>query len=208
MDPILTNPQTNFRPISTGDPRSGRVSKDQAEEAVRVLLRYVGADIHREGLLKTPHRVAKAWLEMTSGEAEDPDEILSTIFDGEGCDEMVVCKGISFVSLCEHHVLPFVGTATVAYIPDGKIVGLSKLARLVHCYAKRLQVQERLTSQIANKLSYNLRTKGVGVILQAHHSCMSCRGVGESSDMITSRMTGAFRDDPACRAELFALARK
>jgi GTP cyclohydrolase I len=179
-------------------------SQALGEEAARNLLRAVGEDLYRDGLVDTPRRVAKAFLEMTSGYRENPAEILSTTFDVQ-YDEIVVLKDISFTSLCEHHLLPFTGTAHVGYLPGERVVGLSKMARLVHCFAKRLQVQERMTSQIAQALQEHLKPKGVAVIVQAHHSCMSCRGVKQGwSKMITSVMLGTMKT-AAQRAEFLQL---
>lgn len=172
---------------------------DKAEQAVRSILEFVGEDPQREGLIKTPSRVAKAFLELTEGYREDPAQILSTTFS-EACDEMVVVREINFWSLCEHHLLPFHGTATVGYLPKERIVGLSKIGRVVHCFSRRLQVQEKLTQQIANSIMENLQPHGVGVIIKAVHQCMAMRGVRTPAEMVTSCLLGAFRD-PATRAE-------
>lgn len=181
-------------------------SELEAQEAVRTLIRYMGDDPDREGMRDTPRRVAKAFLEMTSGLAESPRAALSTVFE-ERCDEMIVVRNIRFVSLCEHHLLPFIGTATVAYLPSDKIVGLSKIPRLVECLARRPQLQERLTMQIGNYLHQTLDAHGVGVIVKAHHSCMGCRGVRQQdADMVTSAMIGAFKDNPHVKQELLTLA--
>ena len=158
------------------------------------------------GTVETPARALAAYLEMTSGYDQDPVEILSKQFDATGIDQMVVLAGIRFVSLCEHHLLPFTGTADVGYIATDRVVGLSKLARVTHCFARRLQMQERLTSQIAHAIESELVTKGVAVRIRAHHSCMSCRGVREQdAQMVTSVMLGAFRDNPETRAEFMEL---
>lgn len=180
--------------------------QDGPTDAVRRLLQFIGEDPEREGLLDTPKRVVKAYAEMTAGYSEDPAAILSTTFD-DRCDEMVMLRGIDFVSLCEHHLLPFTGTAVVGYVPGDRVVGLSKLARLVECYARRLQVQERLTNQIAYALLDHLDARGVGVVIRAHHSCMGNRGVRKpGAEMVTSAMLGVLRDDTAARAEFLALA--
>lgn len=177
-----------------------------AEEAVKILLRYVGEDPDRDGLQDTPKRVAKAWREMTTGYDEDPEAILSRVFEVKH-NQMVVVTGIRFTSLCEHHVLPFVGTATVGYVPGDKVVGLSKIARLVLCFARRLQVQERLTDEIADAMMDHLKPRGVGVIVKAHHSCMGCRGVAQpEAVMVTSAVRGAISENPATRAELLSLS--
>lgn len=178
-----------------------------AEEAVATLLRFIGEQPERDGLRDTPARVVKAWREMTAGYAEDPAEILSRTFD-ESSDELVILRGISFYSTCEHHLLPFYGQAVVGYLP-GKVVGISKLARLVECFAKRLQVQERMTRQIAEAVERHLEARGVGVVLRAHHLCMGCRGVRqEETEMVTSSMLGTLRTDATSRAEFLRLCRQ
>ena len=176
-------------------------------DAVVRLLQHLGEDPNREGLLDTPKRVVKALAEMTEGYHQDPASILSTVFD-EQHDQMVVLEGIEFTSLCEHHMLPFVGTATVGYIPNGRVVGLSKLARIVECFARRLQVQERMTDQIADAITEQLHPRGVGVVIRAHHSCMGCRGVRKPAAlMTTSSLAGLIKDDPAARAEFLSFSR-
>jgi GTP cyclohydrolase I len=180
------------------------VTEADAAVAVDVLLRYVGEDPVRLGLLGTPDRVARSLREMTSGYRDDPAGILATTF-AERSDEMVLVRDIEFWSLCEHHLLPFHGTATVGYLPRDNVVGLSKLARVVHCFARRLQVQERLTTQIASAVMDNLEPLGVGVVVRATHLCMAARGVRSPSTMVTSALLGVMRDaDP--RAEFLALA--
>lgn len=176
----------------------------EAEEAVKTLLLHLGEDANREGLMKTPHRVVKALKELTSGYSQDPKAILSTMFS-ERCDEMVVVRNIPFWSLCEHHMLPFHGSATVGYLPKEKIVGLSKIGRLVHCFARRLQVQERLTQQIAHAIMDHTQPHGVGVVMTALHTCMAMRGVKSPGEMKTSCLLGSFRTDPATRAEFLAM---
>jgi GTP cyclohydrolase I len=179
----------------------------EAEEAVATLLRFIGEEPERDGLRDTPARVVKAWREMTAGYAEDPAEILARTFD-ESSDELVILRGISFYSTCEHHMLPFYGQAAVGYLP-GKVVGISKLARLVECFAKRLQVQERMTRQIAEAVETHLEARGVGVVLRAHHLCMGCRGVRqEETEMVTSSMLGTLRTDATSRAEFLRLCRQ
>lgn len=179
------------------------------EYAIRVLLRRAGDDPNREGLLETPSRVMRAYAEWFSGYRVDPEALLSKTFtETEGYDEMVVVEGMRFASHCEHHVVPIIGHATVAYIPDSRIVGLSKLARVVEAFARRLQVQERMTRQIADTIQNVLRPRGVGVVLRAEHLCMTTRGVRrEESITTTSALLGVFRDDPAVRSEFLALAR-
>ena len=183
-------------------------SKDDAEQAIGTLLEYLGEDITRDGLADTPKRVVKAWKEMTAGYLITNEQSLSTVFD-EPHDEMIVLRGIEFTSTCEHHLLPFHGIATVGYIPDGSIVGLSKLARVVTQYSQRLQNQERITMQVADAIEQTLSPLGVGVILEGHHACMSCRGVRQSnSKMITSVLRGEMKMEPEVRAEFMALHRK
>lgn len=183
-----------------------RMSREQAKIGIIQLLHAIGEDPSRDGLKDTPARVVKAFSEMCSGYTENPGLILERQFEVSH-DEMIVLRGIEFVSLCEHHMLPFLGHATVGYIPadKGKVVGLSKLARLVLCYAKRLQVQERLTNEIADALDKHLSPDGCGVIITATHSCMSCRGVKQpNAEMITSSMRGAFRNNSSTRSEFLS----
>ncbi len=181
---------------------------DDPQELIRHILRHIGEDPEREGLRDTPKRVVKSWLELYSGYKLSAADILSTVFEDGACDEMVILKDIPFSSTCEHHMLPFIGTAHVAYIPSGKVVGLSKLARLVECYAKRLQIQEKMTQQIGQAISKHLAPKGVAVVVEAHHQCMSCRGVRKiGTTMITSSMIGVFRDDQAARSEFLSFIR-
>lgn len=176
-----------------------------AEMAVTRILRFIGEDPSRDGLADTPRRVVRAWREMTAGYGEDPAAILSRTFE-ESSDELVILRGVSFYSTCEHHMLPFYGTASVGYLP-GRIVGISKLARLVHCFARRLQIQERLTRQIADAIAQHLEARGVGVVITAHHLCMGCRGVRQAStEMVTSSMLGTLRNDPVSRSEFLRLA--
>jgi len=181
-------------------------SLNVGEDAVRTLLKEIGQDISREGIVDTPKRVVKALREMTAGYGEDPAMILATRFEAK-YDQMVVLKDIAFTSLCEHHLLPFVGTATVGYIPTTHVVGLSKLARLVLCYARRLQLQEQMTTQIAEALQEHLQPSGVGVVVKAAHQCMACRGVRLSgATMVTSALLGAMRTEPSARAEFMGLS--
>lgn len=182
-----------------------------AERAVRQLLLIIGENPQRPGLKDTPSRVVRALVEMTQGYNEDPKEILSKVFE-ETYDQIVLVRGVPFVSTCEHHLMTFSGTADVGYLPSGDggegdgVVGLSKLARLVDCFARRLQVQERLTVQIADAIEEHLNTDGVGVIIRAEHSCMACRGVRKpGAQMVTSVMYGVFRDEPEARQEFLTL---
>lgn len=183
--------------------------QDQAgpEENVRRLLEYIGEDVNREGLKETPRRVIKAYHELFSGYRQQPSEVFTCFEDG-ACDEMVLLKGIELTSTCEHHMLPFLGEAHIAYVPDGKIIGVSKLARLLDIYARRLQVQERLTTQVTQALDNYLQPKGSACVIEARHMCMVCRGVRKQhSVMVTSSLTGVFRDEPAARSEFFNLIR-
>jgi len=176
-----------------------------AEDLVVRLLQYIGEDPTRDGLLETPKRVLKAWKELTAGYQQDPRVILNKSFE-QPHDELILLRGIEFHSTCEHHLLPFYGTAAVGYIPTTSVVGISKLARLVDCFARRLQIQERLTKQIADAITEVLNPVGVGVVIKAKHSCMGCRGVMKpDSDMITSVMLGMLRDNSAARAEFLSL---
>ena len=184
-------------------------NKDESfTDNVTRLLQYVGEDPMREGLLETPARVAKAWKQWTSGYEVDIAKLLKVFKDGSnGYDEMVIVKDIPIYSHCEHHLAAIFGTATIAYIPDGSIVGLSKLSRLADAFARRLQVQERLTTQIANALNEHLKPKGVGVVIKARHLCMESRGVCQQGHhTITSALHGVLKTDPAARAEFMALA--
>jgi len=184
------------------DARHG-VSRAQAEDAVRTLLRWAGDDPQREGLLDTPRRVVKAYGEWFSGYAMDPDEYLARTFEEvAGYDEMIVLRDIEFESHCEHHMAPIIGRVHVGYLPDGKVVGISKLARVVDAYARRFQVQEKLTAQIAGCIRRALAPLGVGVVVDASHECMTTRGVHKRGvSMVTSTMLGSFREDARTRAE-------
>ena len=183
-----------------------RPSKEQAEEAVRTLLAYSGDDSEREGLKDTPSRVIRSFDEFYSGYLKDPVEILERTFEEtNGYDEMVLLKNIMFVSHCEHHMAPIIGKVHVAYLPRGRVVGISKLARVVEVYARRLQIQEKMTAQIANAINGVLEPGGVAVIIEAEHHCMTTRGVNKPGvSMTTSKMLGAFRDDPRTRSEFLA----
>ena len=182
-------------------------TREEAEEAVRTLIRWAGDDPAREGVLDTPKRVVKAYEEFFKGYATNPQEILSRTFkEVDGYDEMVVLRDITFESHCEHHMVPFIGKAHIAYLPDKKVVGISKLARLVDAFSKRLQIQEKLTAQIATSLNEILSPKGVAVVIEATHQCMTTRGVHKPGvAMQTSHMLGRFRSDPKTRQEFFSL---
>lgn len=179
-------------------------SREDAEEAIRTLIRWAGDNPEREGLLDTPKRVVNSFDEFFAGYKEDPREILSRTFEEVGgYKEIVLLKDIRFESHCEHHMVPIIGTAHVAYFPNSRVVGISKLARIVEIFAKRLQIQERMTSEIANIIQEVLEPKGVAVIIEGSHQCMTTRGVHNPGvSMITSKMLGIFRDDPASRTEL------
>jgi GTP cyclohydrolase I len=178
-------------------------------EAIRTLIRWAGDDPDREGLLDTPGRVARAWKEYCQGYGEDPAQHLSRTFDEVGgYDEIVLLKDIPFQSHCEHHMAPIIGTAHIAYLPRNRVVGISKLARVLHGYARRLQVQERLTAQVADCIWHHLQPKGVAVVIEASHACMTARGVRTPGvGMTTSRMMGTFRTDERSRREVLALMR-
>ena len=182
-------------------------TREQAEDAVRTLIRWAGDDPTREGLLDTPARVAKSYSELFAGYEQNPEEILHRTFkEVEGYDEMIVLRDIHFNSHCEHHMVPFTGSVHIAYIPTNKVVGLSKLARLVDIYAHRLQIQEKFTAQIANTLSDILKPQGVAVVVQATHMCMTMRGVKKPAGVMqTSKLLGLFRSDPRTRQEFFSL---
>ena len=179
------------------------VSREDAEAAVRVLLRWAGENPDREGLLDTPRRVVKAYGDWFSGYADDPAEYLARTFkEVAGYDEMIVLRDIEFESHCEHHMAPIIGKVHVGYLPDGKVVGISKLARVVETYARRFQVQEKMTSQIAGCIQHVLMPRGVGVVIEGAHQCMTTRGIHKRGvSMITSKMLGSFRDDARTRAE-------
>jgi GTP cyclohydrolase I len=179
------------------------VTRQQAEDAVRTLLRWAGDDPTREGLLDTPRRVAKAYEDWFSGYALDPDDYMARTFEEVGgYDEMIVLRDIEYESHCEHHMAPIIGKVHVGYLPDGKVVGISKLARVVEAYARRFQVQEKMTAQIAGCIQRALQPRGVGVVVVGAHECMTTRGIHKRGvSMVTSKMLGSFRDDARTRAE-------
>jgi GTP cyclohydrolase I len=181
------------------------IDMERIRKAVEEILLAVGEDVHREGLLKTPERVARMYTELLGGTLEDPHVHLQSVFT-EKYDEIVLLRDIPFYSVCEHHLLPFIGKAHVAYLPAGKVLGVSKIARIVDSFAHRLQAQERLTGQIADFLMQNLRPLGVAVVLQASHSCMTIRGIRKpGSEMVTSALRGIFKKDARSRAEVLHL---
>jgi GTP cyclohydrolase I len=187
--------------------KKGKPSQEEAEEAVRTILRWASEDPSRDGLIETPKRVVKAYEEYFAGYAMDPTEILSKTFEEiEGYDEMISLRAIRFESHCEHHMAPIIGKAWVAYIPNGRVVGISKLARVVQVFAKRLQIQEKMTAQIANVIEEVLQPQGVAVLIKAEHHCMTSRGVMKpGTDLVTSRMLGVFRDSAITRQEFLSL---
>jgi len=199
---------TNHKDISNPPPNrmpDAKVDVPRIERAVREILLAVGEDPDREGLLKTPNRVARAYGELLAGLQDDPKRHLKTVFT-EQYDEVVLLRDIEFHSLCEHHLLPFTGYAHVAYLPAGKVVGLSKLARLVDGFARRPQVQERLTSQIADALMEELNPVGAACVLEASHTCMTIRGAHKhGSTMVTSALRGIFKENPSSRSEMLSL---
>lgn len=188
-------------------PDDARPTQQEAEDAVRTLLRWAGDDPAREGLRDTPRRVAKSYKELFAGYATDPVMLLERTFEEvEGYDEIILLRDIRLESYCEHHMVPIIGVCHVAYLPRSRVVGISKLARVVDAYSKRLQIQEKLTVQIAATINDVLQPRGVGVVIEAGHQCMTTRGVHKPGvSMVTSRMLGAFRDDPVTRRELMSL---
>ncbi len=181
------------------------VDTKRIEKAVKEILLAIGEDVGREGLKTTPVRVADMYRELLAGMKEDPKEHLKSVFT-ENYDEIVLLRDIPFYSICEHHLMPFIGSAHVAYLPNGAVLGVSKLARIVDCFARRLQVQERLTDQIADFIMTSLKPKGVAVVLEASHSCMTIRGIKKpGSMMVTSSLRGVFRKDPRSRSEVMSL---
>jgi len=202
-------------PFEHGEPEDGDLVEsaprcdipEDVRESIRTLIRWAGDDPDREGLLDTPRRVARAWREYAKGYSEDPAKhLLRTFEEVGGYDEIVILKDIPFQSHCEHHMAPIIGKASIAYLPRDKVVGISKLARVLHGFARRLQVQERLTAQVADTIWDHLQPKGVAVVIEASHACMTARGVNTPGVvMTTSRMMGTFREDERSRREVLAL---
>jgi GTP cyclohydrolase IA len=203
--PSSTATPSSIHPLPAKKPT--RPSREEAMEAVRTLIRWAGDDPTREGLLGTPDRVVRSYREFFGGYDEDPVVMLQRTFEEtDGYDEIVLLKDIRFESHCEHHMLPIIGKAHVAYLPSNRVVGISKLARVVEVYAKRLQIQEKLTAQLANVIDEVLQPKGVAVVIEAAHQCMTTRGVHKAGvSMVTSRMLGTFRSDPTSRREVLAM---
>jgi len=205
----------NHKPLSVANddanrPERAEAERAEAERAVRTLIKWAGDDPDREGLLDTPARVVRAFEEYFQGYNADPQDILQRTFEEvEGYDEMVLLKDIRFESHCEHHMAPIIGKAHVAYLPKNRVVGISKLARVVELYAQRLQIQEKMTAQIANAINDVLQPLGVAVVIDAAHQCMTCRGVHKPGvSMITSKMLGAFREDDRTRREFLSMVSK
>ena len=190
-----------------GDNRVRKRTRAEAEDAVRTLIHWAGDDPDREGLIGTPDRVTRAYEEFFAGYDDDPVQMLARTFEEvAGYDEMVVLRGIRLESHCEHHMVPIIGNVHIAYIPDGRVVGISKLARVVDLFAKRLQIQETLTAQIADAIAEVLKPKGVAVVIEAAHQCMTTRGIKKPGvKMVTSKMSGDFRNDPLTRQEFLSL---
>jgi len=186
---------------------SDRPNRAEVEAAFRTIIQWTGDDPSRDGLIETPARMARAFEEFFVGYSQDPAQILQKTFEEiEGYDEMIALRGIRFESHCEHHMAPIIGQAWVAYVPSGRVVGISKLARVVEVYARRLQIQEKMTAQIANTINDVLKPQGVGVIIKASHHCMTTRGVHKpGSDLVTSRMLGCFRDNSLTRQEFLSM---
>jgi GTP cyclohydrolase IA len=207
MSQVVAPPFAVRKPPSQPETEMRRPSREEAQEAVRTLIRWAGDDPDREGLLGTPERIVRAYREFFSGYDEDPVALLQRTFEEtNGYDEIVALKDIRFESHCEHHIAPIIGKVHVAYLPNKRVVGISKLARLVDVFAKRLQIQEKMTAQIANTLDEVLQPKGVAVVIEAAHQCMTTRGVHKPGvTMVTSRMLGAFRDDPLSRREVLSM---
>jgi GTP cyclohydrolase I len=201
-----TVPKAKIQKIGTSRPIH-RPSREEALEAVRTLIRWAGDDPEREGLIGTPDRVTRSYEEFFSGYEEDPVALLQRTFEEtDGYDEIVMLKDIRFESHCEHHIAPIIGKVHIAYLPSNRVVGISKLARLVEVYAKRLQIQEKMTAQIANTIDEVLQPKGVAVVIEAAHQCMTTRGVHKPGvSMVTSRMLGVFRTDPTTRREVLTM---
>ncbi|MEZ2219511.1 GTP cyclohydrolase I FolE [Rhizobium sp. RCC_161_2] len=205
MDAIVKN----FPQVVESDRVLDRPSQKEAEDAVRVLLRWAGDDPQREGLLDTPERVAKAYRELFAGYDMSPEDVLGRTFEEvSGYDDMVLVRDIPFFSHCEHHMVPIIGKAHVAYLPNGRVLGLSKIARTVEIFGRRLQTQEAMTAQIANAIDDSLRPRGVAVMIEAEHMCMAMRGVQkQGSSTLTTTFTGAFKADPAEQVRFMTMVR-
>jgi GTP cyclohydrolase IA len=207
MNPGITAPKTDYGFDGIEPDTLARPSRAEVEEAIGTLIRWAGDDPGREGLINTPERVTRAYEDYFAGYEIDPANLLKRTFEEvDGYDEMVLLRDIRFTSHCEHHMLPIIGSAHIAYLPTNRVVGISKLARLVDAYACRLQIQERLTAQIANTLDKVLKPVGVAVVIEASHACMTTRGIKKpDSTMITSRMLGEFQNNSLVRSEFLGL---
>lgn len=210
MDDVVESLSKHMKPLTEKLKLADRPTREEAEEAVRTLIRWAGDDPHREGLIDTPKRVTKAFKEFYAGYKDDPREVLDKIFaEVEGYDDIVLVRDIPFYSHCEHHMVPFYGMAHIGYYPSKGVVGLSKLARLVEVFARRLQTQESMTAQIARALVESLEPRGVAVMIEAEHMCMSMRGVQKAGAMtITTQFTGVFKGDPAEQVRFLTLLRQ
>ncbi|MBZ6075498.1 GTP cyclohydrolase I FolE [Microvirga puerhi] len=208
MDDVVKSLSKRMKPFA--EIPSNRPTREEAEDAVRTLIRWAGDDPHREGLVDTPKRVTKAFKELYAGYKDDPHEVLNKIFaEVEGYDDIVLVRDIPFYSHCEHHMVPFFGIAHIGYYPSKGVVGLSKLARLVEVYARRLQTQETMTAQIAQALQDSLEPRGIAVMIEAEHMCMSMRGVQKAGAMtLTTQFLGVFKDDPAEQVRFLTLLRQ
>jgi GTP cyclohydrolase I len=194
-------------PVAKKTAKEGKPSRAEAQAAVRVLLRWAGDDPDREGLKATPDRVVRSYEEFFSGYDQDPEEILARTFEEiAGYDDMVVLRGIRFESYCEHHMVPIIGIAHIGYLPNNRVVGISKLARVLEIFSKRLQIQEKMTAEIANTIDRALKPQGVAVVIEGEHQCMTTRGVHRPGvNMVTSQMMGVFRDNEATRKEFLSI---
>jgi len=199
--------KTSLAPVPLSPVAKERPSRAEAEEAVRTLLRWAGDDPDREGLLGTPDRVVRSYEEFFAGYGQDPEEILTRTFEEvAGYDDMVVLRGIRFESFCEHHMVPIIGVAHIGYLPNNRVVGISKLARVLEVFSKRLQIQEKMTAEIAITIDRVLKPQGVAVVLEGEHQCMTTRGVHRPGvNMVTSQMMGVFRDNEATRKEFLSI---
>src|SRR5579859_2254992 len=199
--------KTSLAPVALSPVVKQRPSREEAQEAVRTLLRWAGDDPDREGLRATPDRVVRSYEEFFAGYDQDPEEILARTFEEvAGYDDMVVLRGIRFESYCEHHMVPIIGVAHIGYLPNNRVVGISKLARVLEIFSKRLQIQEKMTAEIANTIDRVLKPQGVAVVLEGEHQCMTTRGVHRPGvNMVTSQMMGVFRDNEATRKEFLSI---
>ena len=199
--------KTSLAPVSISPAAKPRPSREEAQEAVRTLLRWAGDDPDREGLRGTPDRVTRSYEEFFAGYEQDPEEILARTFEEvAGYDDMVVLRGIRFESYCEHHMVPIIGVAHIGYLPHNRVVGISRLARVLEIFSKRLQIQEKMTAEIANTIDRVLKPQGVAVVLEGEHQCMTTRGVHRPGvNMVTSQMMGVFRDNEATRKEFLSI---